>query len=271
MDSIEATISLAQMNVIRARPAENLAKAEQWIAEAARRGSDLICFPEMWPTGFNWERNRELALEMPALLERIGVLAREHGIWIGGSMPVLNEQGRVSNTFVLLDDEGTQRGLYRKMHLFTLMHEEQHVAAGDALSVVDTPWGRAGLSVCYDIRFPELFRTYALQGVEFVLAPIAFPHPRRDHWNMLVRARAIENQLFMIGVNQVGSEDFGPDGRVSYFGTSVIIDPWGRTVVEASQSDEQLLTVTIDTAQVKEIRARMTVLQDRRPDLYRLD
>jgi len=137
--------------------------------------------------------------------------------------------------------------------------------------MVDTPWGPVGLSICYDIRFPELFRTYALQGARMALSPIAFPHPRLDHWRILVRARAIENQMFLVGVNRVGSEDFGSDGTVTFFGNSVIIDPWGRTVVEAGETEETLLTASIDLQQAEEVRSRMRVLGDRRPELYRLD
>ena len=144
------------------------------------------------------------------------------------------------------------------------------MAAGRCLTVAEPPWGLTGLSVCYDIRFPELFRTYALKGARLVLSPMAFPYPRLDHWKILVRARAIENQLFMIGVNQVGSEDFGSDDKVTYFGNSVVIDPWGRTVVEASETDEMLLTATLDLGQADEVRSRMRVLRDRRPDLYEL-
>ena len=128
-----------------------------------------------------------------------------------------------------------------------------------------------GLSVCYDIRFPELFRTYALKGVKMVLSPMAFPHPRLPHWKALVRARAIENQMFMVGTNQVGDEDFGPDGKVTYFGDSCVIDPWGETALEASETGEELLTTTVDLGLIDQIRAKMHVLSDRRPDSYALE
>ena len=185
-------------------------------------------------------------------------------------MLALNDAGKVSNTSFLFNAAGEQAGLYRKTHLFSLLHEDAHMAPGDHLTVVDTPWGRVGLAICYDIRFPELFRTYALKGAEIVFCPMAFPYPRLDHWRILVRARAIENQMFIAGINHVGSEDFGADGEVTYFGDSVIIDPWGRTVIEAGETDEMLLTATIQMDQVKEIRAKMTVLKDRRPELYEL-
>ncbi|HOO76832.1 MAG TPA: carbon-nitrogen family hydrolase [bacterium] len=263
-------MTVAQMNVVPADPEANLEKAEGWVEEAARRGSDLICFPEMWTTGFDWDANARLAPAQGETVARVAALARRHRIWINGSLLALDERGRPANTSILFNDRGEPAGVYRKTHLFSLLHEERHMTPGNALTVAETPWGRMGLSVCYDIRFPELFRTYALQGVLCVLSPMAFPYPRLDHWKILVRARAVENQMFMIGVNRVGGEEIGAEGRVDYFGDSTIVDPWGRTVVEASETTEELLTAALDLAEAEEIRARMTVLRDRRPELYRL-
>jgi omega-amidase len=264
------TISIAQMRVAVSDPESNLRRAEAWIDAASRWGSDVICFPEMWTTGFNWLNNEQLADSHDKIVDRVAAMAKTYGIWINGSMLALNEAGKVCNTSFLFNAEGKQAGRYRKTHLFSLLHEDAHMAPGEHLTVVETPWGRAGLAICYDIRFPEMFRTYALKGVEIVFCPMAFPYPRLDHWRILVRARAIENQMFMVGINQVGSEDFGPDGVVTYFGSSMIIDPWGRTVLEAGETDEMLLTATVDMDRVRQIRASMTVLKDRRPDLYEL-
>ena len=263
-------VSMAQMAVINSNPEENLRKGESFIAEARHRGSDLICFPEMWTTGFDWAGNERMAAEHEKVIERVAAMARDHKIWINGSMLALNEEGRVSNTSILFNAAGERAGIYRKTHLFSFSHEDKHMAPGRSLTVVDTPWGRAGFSICYDLRFPELFRTYALKGAQMVFSPAAFPYPRLEHWKILLRARAIENQMFVIAVNQVGSEDFGPHGVVTYFGDSVIIDPWGRTVAEAGEMAETLLTATIDIDQVNEVRSRMKVLSDRRPELYEL-
>jgi predicted amidohydrolase len=176
----------------------------------------------------------------------------------------------VANTSIFIDSEGQTAGIYQKTHLFSLFHEEQFIEAGNSLCLVNTPWGRTGLSICYDIRFPELYRTYALKGAVVVLSPMAFPYPRLLHWKILSRARAIENQLFLVATNRVGTEDLGSEGKVTYFGSSVIIDPWGETVVEGSEEREELLTVTIDLARVEEVRSSMSVFADRRPDLYEL-
>ncbi|MBI5589628.1 MAG: carbon-nitrogen family hydrolase [Deltaproteobacteria bacterium] len=264
------TLSMAQMRVAVSKPEENLRKAECWIAEASRRGSDVICFPEMWTTGFNWLNNERMAAIHENIVDRVASMAKSYGIWVNGSMPALNEAGKLSNTSFLFNARGERAGVYRKTHLFSLLCEDAHMAPGDRVTVVDTPWGRVGLAICYDIRFPELFRTYALKGAEIVFCPIAFPYPRLDHWKILVRARAIENQMFIAGINRVGTEDFGSDGGVTYFGDSVIIDPWGKAVIEAGETDEMLLTATVNMDRVKEIRASMTVLKDRRPDLYEL-
>ncbi|MDD2710756.1 MAG: carbon-nitrogen family hydrolase [Verrucomicrobiae bacterium] len=267
---MKLTISLAQIEVAKADPGKNLKKAETLVSEAARKGSDLVCFPEMWTTGFQWDRNKAMAADHEKVIARVAELARQHRIWINGSMLALDEKGRVSNTAILFDAQGGPAAVYRKTHLFTLLHEEEHMAPGQSLAMADTPWGRAGFSICYDIRFPELFRTYALKGAQFVMLPSAFPHPRLPHWQVLTRARAIENQMFMIGVNQVGGEDFGSEGKVRYFGHSCVIDPWGETVAEAGE-DEALLTVSLEIDQVKEVRNKMRVLKDRRPELYELD
>jgi omega-amidase len=267
---VKITVSVAQLAVARSEWERNLEKGAAVIAEAARRGSDLVCFPEMWTTGFDWEANKRLAPEHEKAKDRVASLAREHRIWVSGSMLSLNEDGTVSNTHRLFDPDGATRGTYSKAHLFSMMNEHLHEKAGESLCVVDAPWGLTALSVCYDIRFPELFRSYALKGAVLTLSPMAFPYPRLSHWKVLVRARAIENQMFMVGPNQVGSEEFGADGVATYFGASVIIDPWGGTVIEAGETGEMLLTATIDTAQAAEVREKMKVLSDRRPDLYEL-
>ena len=267
---MKLTVSIAQMAVVNSRPEENLKKAEAWISEAKRRASDVICFPEMWTTGFNWEYNKSMAREHEKVIVRVSEMAKRYKIWINGSMLALTESGGIANTSILFDSKGAKVGVYRKTHLFSFVHEDEHMEAGRSICVVDTPWGLVGLSVCYDIRFPELFRTYALKGVKIVFSPMAFPHPKIHHWKALVRARAIENQMFIVGTNQVGSEDLGPDGTLTYFGDSVIIDPWGEAIVEASETREELLTAAIDVGRVEEIRAKMKVLQDRRPDIYEL-
>ena len=166
---------------------------------------------------------------------------------------------------MLINDKGELVAFYDKAHLFSLVGEERHMAPGKARTLVETPWGLMGLAVCYDLRFPELFRRYVVDGAELIFLPSAFPEPRLAHWNTLIRARAIENQVFMVACNQVGSKRL--EKHTTFFGASCIIDPWGETIVEGG-SEEQLLTAEINLAKAKEIRGYMRVLEDRRPELY---
>ena len=126
----------------------------------------------------------------------------------------------------------------------------------------ELPWGCAGLAICYDLRFPELFRRYALEGARLMILPAAWPHPRRMHWRTLLRSRAIENQCFVAACNRVGTAD-----DVSFFGSSAVIDPWGETLIEGGET-EALLTVRIDLDTVEATRAKIPIFADRRPELY---
>ena len=249
---MQLTISLAQMDIVLGDPAANLQKADQWADEAARRGSQLIVFPEMWTTGVDWDNIKTLAASQDKTIAAVGELAKKHKIWINGSMLTLDENERPTNTSILFDPQGEQAGLYRKIHLFGVMDEDQHLAAGQHLTTVETSWGQSGLAICYDLRFAEMFRAYALKGVNMVYLPAEWPHPRLAHWQTLLRARAIENQMYMVAVNRVGS-----DGTYQFFGHSAIIDPWGNTIIEGGET-EILLTAGIDTDQVAQVREKNT-------------
>ncbi|MCB0209520.1 MAG: carbon-nitrogen family hydrolase [Anaerolineae bacterium] len=253
------------MDIALSDPGANLKKADQWAAEAKRRGSDVIVFPEMWTTGFDWPNLKSLSSWQDDVVNSVASLARKHSIWINGSMLALNERNQPANTSMMFDPNGQVIGLYRKIHLFGLMDEDHYLAPGQSLTTIESPWGQGGLAICYDLRFAEMFRTYALNGVNMVYLPAEWPHPRLAHWRTLLRARAIENQMFMIGVNRVGS-----DAASTFFGHSAIIDPWGNAVVEAGET-EILLTATIETDMVDTVRQKIPVFKDRRPDLYRLD
>lgn len=261
------TLSLAQMDCQLGDPAANFAVAAGLAAEAARRGSDLLLLPELWSTAYALDRAAELAAPLANGPEdggwfgRFAALAQEHSIWLAGSL-LEARAGRFYNCLALYGPDGRLRAAYRKVHLFRLMQEEQYLAPGEAPVTVDLPWGRAGLSICYDLRFPELFRGYALAGARLMLVPAEWPHPRRAHWRTLLRARAIENQCFVAACNRVGTT-----GSNTFFGASAVIDPWGETLVEGGETD-LLLTVTLDLGLVESARTRIPVFADRRADLY---
>jgi len=260
---MRVTISLGQMDVKLGQPEVNLATVAALTAEAARRGSAVVVFPELWSTGYDLENGERYATAVTAgIFAEVAALARQQGIAILGSCLSDLGEGQVGNTAVYFATDGRILGQYSKTHLFRLMDEDQFLTAGDSLTLLKTGWGKAGLGICYDLRFPELFRAYALAGAELIFLPSEWPHPRLMHWRTLLRARAIENQMFMVACNRVGESK-----GTRFFGHSCILDPWGEIVVEAGEA-EMLVTAVIDTAQVAEVRAKIPVFADRRPELY---
>ncbi len=255
-------LSLAQMAIALGDPAANFAQARAWTAEAARRGSGLIVFPELWSTGYDLEHWPQHAAPLgEGMFAQLAALTGEFKIAVAGSL-LEARNGKAYNTLVVYDEAGKQVAAYRKLHLFRLMEEEKWLAPGEEAVMVDAAWGKTGLAICYDLRFAELFRKYALGGAKLVILPAEWPSRRAAHWQVLVRARAIENQLFMVAVNRVGEskgEHFG--------GRSAIIDPWGETVIEGGD-DPALLHAEIDLALVDDVRRRIPVFEDRRPEVY---
>ncbi len=265
-------ISLVQMDIAYGDPARNFAHVEQRLGEAAARSVEgvphLVLLPELWSSAYDLGRAAELAQPLAdgpdgsaTGFGRMATLAQQHGLWLAGSLLEVRE-GRQYNCLAVYSPQGALAGVYRKVHLFRLMQEEQFLAPGPALTCAQTPWGEVGLSICYDLRFPELFRAAAVHGARLMLVPAEWPNPRRMHWRTLLRARAIENQCFVAACNRVGVM-----GQSSFFGASAVIDPWGETLVEGEE-EAALLTVTIDLDLVDTVRARIPVFADRRTDLY---
>lgn len=267
---MQFSLSLAQFNVKLGNPIHNYHIVKKMTQEAVEEGSQLILFPELWSTGYDLENWRNHADPLgEGMFQRISDLAAKHSIYIGGSL-LESYQEKAANTFVLFNSQGEIAALYRKIHLFRLMDEHQWLLPGNQLTLCeinmldsDTTL-KIGLAICYDLRFPEMFRKYALMGADLILLPAEWPSVRSDHWRTLVKARAIENQLYMAAVNRIGSsknEQFG--------GGSAIISPWGEILVEAGELEE-LHTITIDIDLVKLARSRIPVLEDRRPEIYHL-
>ncbi len=258
------TISLGQMTPRIGQSETNFEQLRKWAAEAAQRGSDLVLFPELWSTGgdlANWERHA--APLGGGLFSKLADLASELGLAIGGSI-LERHDGRAYNTFALFGARGEQLAVYRKLHLFALMQEDKWLAAGDTPTLLEASWGRTGLAICYDLRFGELFRHYALAGAEIVLLPAMWPAARSAHWDILLRARAIENQMFIAAVNVAGRI-----GDETFSGGSAVIDPLGKALVTADERPA-LLTTDIDMDEVSTTRENMPVLTDLRPQAYPL-
>jgi predicted amidohydrolase len=238
--------------------ATSLARALALIDGAA--GSDLILLPELWPTGyFAFDRYRADAERLDGpLVSALARKAKELRTHIFAGSLVETDGERLYNTAILLGPDGGLLASYRKIHLFGFQSDERKLlTAGDRVVVVDTPWGRTGLSTCYDLRFPELYRRMVDQGAQVFLVTAAWPRQRTEAWNLFNRARAHENLAFLLSCNCGGQL-----GSAAFAGCSTIVDPLGVVVAQAG-TDEQLLTAEIDPGQVARARASFTALDDR--------
>lgn len=259
---MKLNLSLGQMQISCDAAEANFDRVREWTREAAQRGSALVLFPELWFSGYNLENWPKYAAPLgEGIFARLGALARERHIALGGSVLEARD-GQAYNTFAFFDADGQCRAVYRKQHLFGPMGEGKWLKPGGDFVLMESPWGPVGLGICYDLRFPEFMRRYALQGARLVLLPAQWPVRRIRHWQTLIRARAIENQMFIAACNNVG-----PSGDEQFGGLSAVIEPWGEAVVEAGGS-EVLLTAEVDLALADEARRRFPVLKDRRTDLY---
>jgi omega-amidase len=258
-------VSLAQFSVALGKPEANLETVKKMVAQAALRCSDIVVLPELWSTGYDLENAADHATQLDqGIFRQVAHLAQQYEVHILGSCLSLIGHERYGNTAVLFDPGGDAIGVYSKIHLFRLMDEDRYLVAGNRLTLVDSAWGKVGLAICYDLRFPELFRAYALAGARIVFLPSEWPHPRLAHWRILLRARAIENQMYLVACNRVGVSK-----ETHFHGHSAIIDPWGDVVIEGGE-DDQLLTADIALKKVDEVRAKIPIFADRRPKLYTL-
>lgn len=251
-------------------------KVLRMIDEAGAQGADLIVLPEVW-TGLGYtdaHPYQAMAEPIPGpITDTLGALARRHGAMIVGSMYEAAADGRYFNAAPFINRDGSILGRYRKTQLFDAenrtdippgMIESKKVAAGDELPVFDTDAGKIGVFVCSDLRFPEIARVEALKGARILVCCSAFLSPRLDHWDFFLRARACENQLFVVASGQVGHE---PASGTAFVGRSCVVDPWG--VVVAMAPDRECVTVTtIDLALIDEVRYRYPLMLQRRPELY---
>ena len=257
-------IALAQIDVKWADPDTNVAAARAMVAGAALQSADLIVLPELWGSGYDLGHAADYATSVDGgVFAEMAALARQHSVYLTGSL-LERSQGRVYNTCALFGPRGLA-GWYRKLHRFRLMDEDRYLSPGAAPTLLDDlPWGATGLAICYDLRFPELFRAYAVAGAQVILLPAQWPSDRIDHWRTLVRARAIENQCVMVACNRVGA-----DPNNSFGGASAVVGPWGDVLAEGGD-EPGLFLAEVDIGAVADARQRIPVLSDRRPDCYGL-
>ncbi len=255
--------------------AANLETAERLVARAAATGADLVALPEKWNAIGTTEQLHAAAepLEGGESVEAMADWARRHGITlVGGSISEQREgREKLSNTSLAFGPDGELLGLYRKIHLFdvevggVVYRESEAEEPGAEPVVVRGEGWPVGLTVCYDVRFPELYRILALEGAELVTVPAHFTTPTgKDHWHVLLRARAIENQYFVAAPAQVGET---LPGKPAY-GRSLIVDPWGIVLAQAPD-EETVITAELDRALLRSVREKLPSLKNRQADAYR--
>ncbi|MFC8716520.1 carbon-nitrogen family hydrolase [Kitasatospora sp. NPDC057198] len=252
--------SLIQLAVSDTEPAaERRARAAALVR--AQDGADLVVLPELWPVGGfaydAWATGAE-PLDGPTA-EAMSAAALAVGCWLhAGSIVERDPDGPIYNTSLLFAPDGELVRTYRKIHRFGFdSGEAVAMGAGQEIVTVDAGFAVLGLATCYDLRFPELFRALLDGGAELLVVPAAWPARRAEHWNLLARARAVEEQALVLACNTAGTH-----GGVEQAGRSIAVDPWGRVLAEAGP-DEQVLTVDFDPAEVAKCRADFPVHRDR--------
>ncbi|GGN59658.1 carbon-nitrogen hydrolase family protein [Oceanobacillus indicireducens] len=255
---------------------ENIKKADSMIREAVLKGAELVTLPEY----FNFigeekeeEENAEY-IESGETVVFLKNIAKELNVWLHGGSILEKVDGneKYYNTTLFINKNGEVVSAYRKIHLYDveINNGPSHLESktknfGTEIVVSDTDFAKIGLTICYDVRFPELFRLQALEGAEIAIVPAEFTlFTGRDHWEVLLRARAIENQLYVIAPGQIGNKP-----AFQSYGRSMIVDPWG-TVIATSSDKESVLISEIDLAYLRGLRKQVPSLSNRRPEVYNI-
>jgi predicted amidohydrolase len=272
-DAAALNVAIIQMNSQDDKQA-NIAAALDLIDRAAETGARLVALPEVWPYLGPDDANRDQAETIPGpITELLAQRARRHGIYIhGGSIyETRSSDPRMFNTTAVIDPTGEIIARYSKIHMFDVVldgvaeyQESATVTPGDEVTITEIDGVLVGLAICYDLRFPELFRILALKGAQAIMLPAAFTlMTGRDHWETLIRARAIENGLYMIAPAQWGTH---PPSNWCY-GRSMVVDPWG-TVVTTASDGVGIAYATVDPSRVATVRRQIPSLANRRPEAY---
>ena len=255
-------ICSAQIASIWEEPEKTLEKAGVFIRHAAASGADLICFPEQFATGWDPQPWKNIQDIHGSIVSSLQEYAKEYGIGILGSFRQAHDP-LPKNTAVAIGRDGRILSTYAKMHLFSSGHEDEGNSPGTGLGIFTLDTMTCGIAICYDLRFPDLFRLYAHKGVQVVFVPSAWPHIRTRHWDLFIQARALENQMYVIGVNTTGQTPIE-----LYSGDSMTADPLGIIISRANDA-EQLIFTDLDPAIVDTARRQFPVDKDRKDALYR--
>jgi omega-amidase len=252
---------LVQFDIKKGQINTNMEKALLLLEKLVKENVKLAVLPEMFSCSFDNDNLKTHAQSFAGLTKTLQAFAFDHGIAIAGSLPE-TDNDQIFNTMIFIDSDGTIKGKYRKIHLFRLTNEHLHYTAGNKIMIVNSLLGRIGLMICYDLRFPELARAMFLKNADLIIVSAQWPESRRMHWETLIKARAIENQLFMICSNRTGKEDM-----LCFCGMSMIVDPMGNMLTKAGD-EEACVSAEINFEEITKTRRLIPCIKDRHPEVY---
>lgn len=260
-------ISIYQMEIVPGNPSENLRKVHDWIEKEVENSKpNLIVLPEMWTTSYTLEDIHIHADDNgKTIIPFLQTLAKTFNINIIGGSFANKVDGKVYNTAVVINRKGETVYQYNKVHLVPMLNEPKYLAGGQNVpEVFELDGIKMGLIICYDLRFSEIIRPLALEGAEVLFVVAEWPIARLHHWKNIQITRAIENQMFVVSCNNVGSYQ-----NDTFGGSSMVINPWGDTLLEGSTTEEETLTISINVEETIEIREKVPVFKSRVPHLYK--
>lgn len=258
----EMKLGCIQLQVAFGDVEKNFSRVEELVREAANKGAEIVILPEMWNTSYALEKLEGLAdVDGERTKAFLSQLAKELHVHIVGGSVATKKGDKFYNTMLVYNNEGELVGEYDKAHLFRLMDEHLHLSSGNTQNNFKLGDLDAAGVICYDIRFPEWLRLHALNGAKVLFVSAQWPTARIDHWKILLQARAIENQCFVVAVNRISRN------KDNFNGQSMVIEPWGE-ILWTGGEDEELAIVDVDFSKVDEVRTRIPVYDDRRPELY---
>lgn len=259
-------VAIYQMDLLAGQPKENRKRVKEWVEQVTEKEElDILVLPEMWTTAYTLP-------DLPTILERdqedtesfLQQLAEENDVHLVGGSVAVREGKKVYNRSYVINKNGETAYTYDKIHLVPMLDEHLYLTEGESpVRIFELDGRKMGVVICYDLRFPELIRSLALQGAEVVFVVAEWPIARERHWEVLQQARAIENQLFVVSCNRVGTYD-----GVQFAGKSMVINPWGEIVEKGSNEQEETLITTLDLNEVVRIRKEVPVFSSRLPHLY---
>lgn len=261
-------VVILQYDVYYGDVEKNLNKVKALFEEANLSEDDVVVLPEMWTSGYDLENlETHAAKNLEPIKSEIINLAKKYSVnIIAGSIPNKMEDGNVYNTAFYVNKSGEMLYDYSKIHLVPMLNEPEFLTGGKkSVETFNLLGEKAGLVICYDLRFPELFRDLALQEAKIIFVVAEWPLERKDHWLTLLKARAIENQCYIVGCNNIGTQN----NDTTFAGNSVIYNPFGEVLVQGNDDTEEILKAEIDLDYIKQVRTDIPIFSSRRKDMYK--